>query len=213
MTAKTKILALVAVVAIASGIYAITGGSGNKRVAENASSQNSTTDGAAANNQDLLKPMTRGGMAAMRILDRPLDLSSISFSDGEGKALTIADWKGRTVLLNLWATWCPPCRHEMPSLEDLEKQLGGENFEVVAVSIDLKTTNKPMAFYTEIGIKELDFYWDGTAKIFNALKKQGLAFGMPTTILIDKQGMALGALNGPAEWNSPDAIALIKKAM
>ncbi len=210
MTVKTRIIGLIAIMAIGIGIYAIIGGSGNEREAENSSSQSLS---ASAEMIATLRPLASGGMAAMRILDTPLDLSDVTFNDGEGKNFMIGDWKGRTVLLNLWATWCPPCRHEMPSLEDLEKQLGGADFEVVAVSIDLKTTDKPKAFYQEIGIRELNFYWDGTAKIFNVLKKKGLAFGMPTTILIDKNGMALGAMNGPAEWNSPQAIALIKAAM
>ena len=160
-----------------------------------------------------LKPLARGKMAAMRILDKPVDLSQISFTDGEKKPFKIADWKGRVVLLNLWATWCPPCRHEMPSLEDLETKLGGPEFQVVPVSIDLKTTDKPKAFFKETGLKKLPFFWDGSAKIFNKLKSIGLAFGMPTTILIDKNGMALGVVNGPAEWNSEDAITLIKKAL
>ena len=152
-------------------------------------------------------------MAAMRILEKPLDLSAVSFGDGNGNIFKIADWKGRVVLLNLWATWCPPCRHEMPFLEDLEARFGGDNFQVVAVSIDLKSPDKPKAFYAEIGLEKLGFYWDGSAEIFNELKKYNLAFGMPTTILIDKNGMAVGALNGPAEWNSAEAFALIEQAL
>jgi thiol-disulfide isomerase/thioredoxin len=206
MTTKFKILAVIAVIAIGFGIYAIFGGAGNKPVAE--INNQSTTDILST-----LKPLARGKMAAMRILDKPQDLNNITFGDGNGKTFTVADWNGRTMLLNLWATWCPPCRHEMPALEDLEKQLGGENFEVVTVSIDMKSPDKPKAFFVEINLQELNFYWDGSTKIFNELKKQTLAFGMPSTILIDKNGMALGALNGPAVWNSPEAIALISEAL
>ncbi|MCF6322156.1 MAG: TlpA family protein disulfide reductase [Rhizobiaceae bacterium] len=210
MTAKSKILAMIAVVAVGIGIYAISGGAGNEPVAENSANPSASQ---SASIMEALKPLAKGEIAAMRVLDKPLDLNNISFTDGEGKTLTIADWNGRTVLLNIWATWCPPCRFEMPSLEDLEVQLGGEDFEVVAVSIDLKSTDKPRAFYKEIDLNDLKFYWDGTAKIFGELKKLNLAFGMPTTVLIDKNGMALGVVNGPAEWNSEDALVFIRKSL
>ena len=206
MKINLKIISLIAIAAIGLGIYAINWGSGNKPVVENIQ-KSSTSD------NQVLRPFAKGSMAAMRILDKPLDLNSIAFSDGDGKPFTIADWNGRTVLLNLWATWCPPCRHEMPFLEDLEKRLGSEKFEVVSVSIDLKSSAKPKAFFAEIGLKALKFYWDGTSKIFADLKKENLAFGMPTTVLIDQNGMALGVLNGPATWNSDEAIALIQKTL
>ncbi len=207
MTAKSKILILVAALALGFGIYAISGDAGNNQTAK----KDVTPSEEPAFRS--LKSLTTGDMAAMRILDTPLDLTKINFTDGNGKTFTIADWKGRTVLLNLWATWCPPCRHEMPSLEDLEKRAGSDVFEVVSVSIDLKSPDKPRAFFKEINLTELKFYWDGTSKIFHELKKMGLAFGMPTTILIDKNGMAIGAMNGPAEWNSKAAFALIEKAI
>ena len=206
MKTNLKIISLIAIVATGIGLYAIFGGGGNEDVVENKPQSANLI-------ASILKPLATGNMAGMRILDKPLDLNYISFSNGDERNFTIADWKGRVVLLNLWATWCPPCRHEMPFLEDLESQLGGENFEVVSVSIDLKSPKKPKAFFAEIGLKKLKFYWDGSAKIFNELKKHNLAFGMPTTILIDKNGMALGALNGPATWNSAEAITLVRQAL
>jgi thiol-disulfide isomerase/thioredoxin len=206
MKKNFKLIILIAILAVGVGIYAVFWGAGNEGKSENGSQS-------ASKIIELLKPLATGDMAAMRILEKPLDLNTISFGDGNGKKYTIADWNGRVVLLNLWATWCPPCRHEMPYLEDLEARLGGENFQVVTVSIDLKSTVKPKAFFAEIGLETLQFYWDGTAKIFNDLKRHNLAFGMPTTVLIDKNGMALGVLNGPAVWNGPEAIALINGAL
>lgn len=210
---KTKIVisSLAAIIAIGLGIYAINGGSGNEPIVEN-TTKPAITELITTTIQSL-KPLAKGDMAAMRILDVPVDLNQVSFVDGDGKSLTIGDWKGRVVLLNLWATWCPPCRHEMPSLEDLQGQLGGENFEVVTVSIDLKTADKPKKFFAENDLKNLNFYWDGSAKIFTSLKKQNLSFGMPTTVLINRQGIALGVLNGPAVWNGAQALALITRTL
>ena len=100
---------------------------------------------------------------------------------------TLADWRGRTVLLNLWATWCVPCRKEMPALDALQAKLGGADFEVVAVNIDTRNLDKPKAWLKEVGISTLAYYADPSAKVFQDLKAIGKAFGMPTTLLIDAQ--------------------------
>ncbi len=159
-----------------------------------------------------MKPFASGELAAFQLADRPQDLSAISFKDKDGKNVTIADWKGRTILLNMWATWCAPCRREMPALQQLQVDLGGDNFEVVPVSVDLGDDSKPKAFYKKIKLDKLPFYADGTMEIFSRLKKLGLAFGMPTTVIVDKEGCSLGVLNGPAEWASDDAKALVRAA-
>ena len=159
-----------------------------------------------------MKPFARGELAAFQLASTPKDLSKISFKDKDGKDVTIADWKGRTVLLNMWATWCAPCRREMPALQKLQVELGGPQFEVVPVSVDLGDDVKPKAFYKKAKLTELPFYADGTMEVFETLKKQGLAFGMPTSVLIDQDGCSLGVLNGPAEWASNDAKALVKAA-
>lgn len=151
-----------------------------------------------------------GEVAAFRVSDTPINLAGLKFNDSDGKAVTIADWNGRTVLLNLWATWCAPCRREMPSLDQLEADFGGEEFQVVPVSLDLGEPDKPKAFYEEIELKHLPFFHDGSLDTLNSLKKQNLAFGLPATILIDKRGCALGSLNGPAEWASEDAKRLVR---
>jgi len=160
-----------------------------------------------------ITPFSKGELAAFQPVDKAADLTKIPFKDKDGNTVTLADWKGRTVLLNLWATWCPPCIREMPSLEKLQVELGGDAFEVVPVSIDLGDASKPKAFYKKIGLTQLPFYADNTMEIFNALKKKNLAFGMPTTILVSKEGCSLGVINGPAEWASNDAIELIKSAL
>ena len=117
------------------------------------------------------------------------------------------------MLLNLWATWCVPCRKEMPALDGLERRLGGARFEVVAVNIDTRDPDKPKAFLREIGVNKLAYYADSTAKVFQDLKETGRAFGMPTTLLIDPNGCEIGTMAGPAEWASEDAIKLIQGAL
>ncbi|HEX5509733.1 MAG TPA: TlpA disulfide reductase family protein, partial [Pseudolabrys sp.] len=119
-------------------------------------------------------------------------------------------WRGRTVLLNLWATWCVPCRKEMPALDALEQRLGGPDFQVVAVNIDTRNPEKPKAFLKEVGVQKLAYYADPHAKVYQDLKEIGRAFGMPTTVLVDPAGCEIGSIAGPAEWASDDAIKLIK---
>jgi thiol-disulfide isomerase/thioredoxin len=117
------------------------------------------------------------------------------------------------VLLNLWATWCVPCRKEMPALDALQQKLGGSDFQVVAVNIDTRDPDKPKAFLKELGIDKLAYYADPTAKTFQDLKAIGRAFGMPTTMLVDRQGCEIGTIAGPAEWAGDDAVKLIQAAL
>ncbi|NTJ43620.1 TlpA family protein disulfide reductase [Agrobacterium larrymoorei] len=158
-----------------------------------------------------LKPFLKGQVAAMSAADTPRVIS-LSFKGPDGMAMTQADLKGKTVLLNLWATWCVPCREEMPALNALEKEKGGGNFEVVTVNIDTGADEKPKAFMSEYKIDSLKLYRDSSMGVFNALKKEGLAFGLPATLLIDDKGCLLASMNGPAAWDSEDAKALVAAA-
>ena len=160
-----------------------------------------------------LAPLAHGEVAAVKVATSGLKVPELAFRDAEGKPLSLEHWRGRTVLLNLWATWCVPCRKEMPALDALEKKLGSPGFEVVAVNIDTRDPDKPKQFLSDIGVRKLAYYADPTAKTFQDLKSIGRAFGMPTTMLVDKQGCELGTIAGPAEWASDDALALIKAAL
>jgi thiol-disulfide isomerase/thioredoxin len=160
-----------------------------------------------------IAPLARGEVAAVAVADTGLHLPALAFKDATGADKTLADWKGRTVLLNLWATWCVPCRKEMPALAALQQKLGGPGFEVVAVNIDTRNLDKPKTWLNEVGIKKLAYYTDPSAKIFQDLKVIGKAFGMPTTLLVDANGCELGTLAGPAEWASDDALKLIEAAL
>ena len=160
-----------------------------------------------------LAPLAHGEVAAVNVAKSPLKVPDLSFQDVNGKPLTLADWRGRTVLLNLWATWCVPCRKEMPALDALQQKLGSPDFQVVAVNIDTRDPEKPKTFLKELGITKLTYYADPTARTFQDLKAIGRAFGMPTTMLVDRQGCEIGSIAGPAEWASDDAIKLIQAAL
>jgi len=184
-------------------------GSGNgavETVAATGDCQPAQAHGAA------LTPFTKGQVAAMVAAREPLSLQTIAFKGADGQPLSVAKFAGKTVLLNLWATWCVPCREEMPALNALQKEMGSDTFEVVAVNIDTGDDEKPKAFRSDNGIDTLGYYRDNTMGVFNALKKQGLAFGLPVTLLLDGKGCLVSAMNGPAAWDSDDAKGLIKAA-
>jgi thiol-disulfide isomerase/thioredoxin len=160
-----------------------------------------------------MAPLARGEVAALAIAQAPKTLPLLSFKDASGAEKTLADWRGRTVLLNLWATWCVPCRKEMPALDALQAKLGGPGFEVVSVNIDTRDPEKPKAWLKEVGVNRLGYYADSTAKVFQDLKVIGKAFGMPTTLLVDPNGCEVAYLAGPAEWASDDAVKLVTAAL
>src|SRR5262245_43916162 len=160
-----------------------------------------------------LAPLVRGEVAALSVAKEPRKLPQLSFQDSNGAAKTLADWRGRTVLFNLWATWCVPCRKEMPALDALQAKFGGPGFEVVAVNIDTRDPQKPKTWLKDVGITRLAYYADPSAKVFQDLKEVGRAFGMPTTLLVDARGCELAYLAGPAEWASEDALKLVAAAL
>ena len=160
-----------------------------------------------------IAPLARGEVAALTMASKPLLVPDLAFEDAEGKPRKLSDWRGRTVLVNLWATWCVPCRKEMPALDALEAKLGGADFEVVAINIDTRDADKPKQWLTETGITRLAYYADRSAAVFQELKAVGRAFGMPTTVLVDPQGCEIASLAGPAEWASPDALAFLQAAL
>ena len=160
-----------------------------------------------------IAPLAHGEVAALTMATAPLRLPDLAFEDADGKPKQLSDWRGRTVLVNLWATWCVPCRKEMPALEGLQTRLGGENFEVVAINIDTRDSQKPKNFLRDAHLTRLGYFSDEKAKVFQDLKAVGRALGMPTSVLVDAQGCEIATIAGPAEWDSDDAIKLIKAAM
>ena len=162
-----------------------------------------------ANDSPASSEPASGAMAAFVKKGAPAPLPDIKFQDTSGKDVTLSSFKGKTVLLNLWATWCQPCREEMPALDRLQQQLGSDKFEVVVLSLDRQGLDASGKFLDEVKAHAVRLYTDVTTK-------QGLALklvGMPTTILINKDGLEVGRLAGPAKWDSEDAKKLIEAAM
>ncbi|MFD1327994.1 thiol:disulfide interchange protein TlpA [Mycoplana ramosa] len=203
--------ALAGILAGAAAVYVMESRSGNGEPGTPVASAGQCQ--AAKEKAAALTPFLKGQVAAMMAADQPRPLPALAFNGPDGKPLTVADFAGKTLLVNLWATWCFPCREEMPALNALQKELGSDRFEVVAINIDTGTDEKPKAFLDETGVHDLGYYRDSSMGVFNALKKEGLAFGLPVTLLMDDKGCLIGAMNGPAVWDSEDAKALIKAAL
>jgi thiol-disulfide isomerase/thioredoxin len=160
-----------------------------------------------------IAPLTRGEVAAVKATEDSRPVPALAFQDAAGTTRSLADWRGRVVLLNLWATWCVPCRKEMPALAALQGRLGSDRFEVVTVNIDTRDPDKPKTWLKDNGIGGLAYYADPSAKVFQELKAVGRAIGMPTTLLVDAAGCEIASIAGPAEWASEDALTLVRAAL
>ncbi|PWB82403.1 MAG: thiol:disulfide interchange protein [Methylocystaceae bacterium] len=153
--------------------------------------------------------LAKGEVAAMAIAGEPEPMPKVVFTGPDGQPKTLEDFKGKTVLLNLWATWCVPCRSEMAALDRLQAKAGSDKFEVVTVNVDTSRLERPKAFLGEIGAKSLAYYSDPKAEIFFQLKQTGQALGLPTTFLIDGSGCQVGLMQGPANWDSAEGQTLV----
>ncbi len=136
----------------------------------------------------------------------PRPLPPLKFEDGIGAAVTLADFHGRIVLLNIWAIWCGPCRTEMPALDRLQAKMSGPDFAVVPLSIDHRGRDSVARFYRELGLASLGIYIDRSGEAAYALEVSG----MPTSLLIDRASRELGRVVGPAPWDDAEMVARIK---
>jgi thiol-disulfide isomerase/thioredoxin len=155
----------------------------------------------------------RGDVAAMQAPPQPRPAPEIRFKGPGGAETGLADLKGRLLLVNLWATWCAPCKAEMPALDRLQAQLGGEDFVVVAINVDTRNLDKPQEWLRQAGIRDLAFYADPGGRVLPAIQRDTQSPGLPTTMLVDAQGCTIGVMKGPAAWSSPDGLALIRAAL
>jgi thiol-disulfide isomerase/thioredoxin len=159
-------------------------------------------------------PFARGDVAAFRVTKSGDLLDDLVFYEADGDQTGVRAMAGKTLLINFWATWCVPCRAEMPTLDRLAGARNGDDFAVVAVDVDVSdAARRAPAFLADMGVKNLPFYSDPSLAVLNAVKRRGLAIGLPTTLLVDPKGCRIGVVEGPAEWDSPDARALIDAAI
>ncbi len=200
-------------VALGLGLVAILGAGGLVMLGASRPDPDAAQCAAAAPLTARLKPLATGEMAGFQVPATPRPLPPLVFKGPDGKDRRLTDAPGKITLLNLWATWCPPCRREMPSLDALQKALGSERFEVVAVNLDTRNLDKPKEWLKDNGIASLAYYSDNEAKLFQTLRGVGKATGLPVTLLVDGKGCELGVLSGAAEWASEDAKALIQTAL
>ena len=147
-----------------------------------------------------------GEMQNFAPYDTPRPFKDFAFLNADGDQESISDYQGKVILLNFWATWCAPCRKEMPSLDRLQGTLGGGDFEVLAIGQDLQGMGKVTDFFTKLGIQNLAALNDKTVK---SGRGAGV-FGLPASILLNREGEEIGRLVGPAEWDTPEAMALIR---
>lgn len=183
---KTSLTAIIAAAAIGLGIYWFTGPESKVKIGPVATAE--------------------GSMAAYIKQATPKDVPPLTFVDEAGTTKDNAVFKGKVTLLNLWATWCAPCRKEMPELSKLQKELGGADFQVVELSQDLKGYEASAAFLKQVGAENLTLYADDKAKALDALAAPGL----PVTLLLNRDGKEVGRLLGPAPWSGDEAKAIIK---
>lgn len=201
---------VILVVALGAIAYAMFVGAGN------VSNEDGGTTLACSGTHERLeavRPTATGEVAAVLVPDGARRMPDLAFFDPDGQPVTLSDWRGKTVLINFWATWCAPCRKEMPMLDALQVAFGGDEFEVVAVNMDTQNPEKAPDFLAEIGVTNLPNYNDPENEIVRTLRADNRRFGFPTTILIDSEGCEIGTLLGPAEWDSEDAKTMIRAVL
>lgn len=143
---------------------------------------------------------------AQRPASVPQPVPELRFQDGQGKPRALSEFRGKVVLLNIWATWCVPCREEMPALDRVQQKLGGPNFEVVALSIDRGGAAAVRRFYEEIGIRALAVYVDPESEAVGKLR----TVGVPTTLLVDREGREQWRKTGPEKWDDPAMLERLR---
>ena len=161
---------------------------------------------------DVIDAAAKGELAALNGTGEGRGYQTLAFKDAAGKDMTIADFKGKALLVNFWASWCVPCREEMPALDALATKYNSSSFMVLPINLDIGDGGqaKAQAFLDENHFADLPLYADNTFSAFESLKREAVAVGLPATLVLDADGCELGVLQGPAEWNSPDGEAVVK---
>jgi len=153
-----------------------------------------------------LKNLRRGQMMKLAVHDAPKKVGVAELTDTSGNVHRLAEFEGKYILLNFWATWCAPCRAEMPSLDALQKNLGGEDFEVVIVATGRNPAPAIAGFFDEVKIEHLETLLDPKQELGGEMG----VFGLPITMIVDPEGNEIARMRGDADWFSEDAQAFLK---
>lgn len=153
-----------------------------------------------------------GELAALNGTGEGRGYASLAFKDAAGADMTIADFSGKALLVNFWASWCVPCREEMPALDALASKYNSDEFMVLPINLDLGSAGleKAQAFMDEGQFANLPLYADNSFAAFERLKQEAVAIGLPATLVLDRSGCELAVLQGPAEWDTQDGEAVIE---
>lgn len=156
-----------------------------------------------------------GELAALNGTGEGRGYATLAFKDAAGTAMTIADFKGKALLVNFWASWCVPCREEMPALDAIATKYNSDAFMVLPINLDIGANGleKAQGFLDENDFANLPLFADNSFAAFERLKQQAVAVGLPATLVLDENGCELAVLQGPAEWNTPDGEAVIEKLL
>jgi len=152
-----------------------------------------------------------GELAALNATANGRGYADLAFQDDTGRPMTLADFSGKPLLVNFWASWCVPCREEMPELNALAARYDSEDFAVIPVNLDIGAAGlaKAQAFLDEEDLPNLPLYADPSYAAFDRLKTSAVAIGLPATLLLDGDGCEIAVLQGPAAWDSPDGIKVV----
>lgn len=186
-------------VAIASWVYLGNAASANSCPVQAAQAQ--IVDAAAV-----------GELAAVNGTGEGRGYADMAFKSADGTEMTLGDFSGKALLVNFWASWCVPCREEMPALDAIATEYNSDKFQVVPINLDIGEGGlaKAEEFLAEGQFKNLPLYADNTFAAFDRLKREAVAVGLPATLLLDPEGCELAVLQGPAEWHSKDGKAVVE---
>lgn len=159
--------------------------------------------------QDIDPSLLQGDMKKLVTHDTPLEISTQSFTTADGSEMTLQDYEGKYLVLNFWATWCAPCRKEMPSLAQLQEDFGGDDFAVVTLATGRNAPASIDAFFDEIGVTDLPKHRDPRQKVARDMA----VLGLPMTMVITPKGQEIARLRGDADWASPEAYEIVSSLL